>query len=88
MSKTSFPVCLGLVVGAMFAAVHALWSLLVALGLAHSLMSASMRLHMVSASVSVLPFSLGSAVVLVVVTGVFGFVVGWVAGAIWERCGK
>ncbi len=86
MSSKSFPVTLGLTVGGLLAVWHATWSLLVALGWAQPLMDWILRLHMIQLSFQVLPFDIGSAVTLVIVTGVFGFILGWIAGSIWEAC--
>lgn len=78
----------GLTLGAMFGLVHLLWSLVVALGLAQSLINWVLKVHMLESSHTVLPFSLSSAVTLVVVTSLIGFVVGYVFGTIWNKVQK
>ena len=78
----------GLTLGAMFGLAHLLWSLVVALGLAQSLINWILKVHMLEASHTVLPFSLSSAVTLVVVKSLIGFVVGYVFATIWDKVQK
>ena len=75
----------GLAVGALFSSVHLLWSVLVALGWAQPLVDFIFWAHMVSVAYIVLPFDLGAAATLLVVTALIGFVVGNVFARIWNR---
>ncbi len=78
----------GLAVGGTVAIMHAAWSLVVFAGLAESLLKWIWGLHFISMSVTVLPFSLSTALMLVVVTGAVGYVAGYVAGELWGCAGK
>ncbi|MEK7115966.1 MAG: hypothetical protein AAB879_01065 [Patescibacteria group bacterium] len=83
--NTSHPHQLGLVLGGTLGAVHVLWSLLVAFGLAHTLIGWSLRLHFLKLQVSLAPFDLMTAVGLVIVTSLIGYVIGYLVGVIWNR---
>ncbi len=78
----------GLFSGAFFALVHALWSLLVAVGVAQAYMDFIFRLHMLEPFMVVLPFSIGSAALLVVLTGIIGYIVGYVSCQMWNAMVK
>ena len=68
---------------------HALWSLLVLFGLAQGLLNFIFKIHFFSTSpLTVAGFSLTKAVALIVVTGIFGYVVGWVFGWLWNKLHK
>ncbi len=86
MKKSSHT--LGLVLGGLFGLWHALWSLLVAIGAAKPLMDWVFTLHMIRVQYTLLPFDPTKAIVLVVVTAIMGYVMGWLAGAIWEKVAK
>lgn len=78
----------GLTLGGVIALLHLVWSALVALGLAQGFVNWILRIHMLEVSHTVLPFSISSAVVLVVVTGLVGFAVGYVFATIWNHVQK
>ncbi|HZQ29960.1 MAG TPA: hypothetical protein VFA93_02695 [Patescibacteria group bacterium] len=78
----------GLSVGLFVAAVHTVWSLLVALGFAQTLMTWSMNWHMVSGQWSVGAFNLTSALTLIVVSAVVGYVLGYAFATIWNQVHK
>lgn len=75
----------GLTVGGTVALLHVAWSVLVFLGLGQSLMESSQRLHFVSMGATVLPFSFGTALSLVIVAGAIGYGAGYIAGELWSR---
>lgn len=75
----------GLAFGGLLGLWHLLWSLLVAFGLAQPLLDWIFELHMISPPYMVLPFSFSSASMLVVVTTVFGYVVGYACAIIWNN---
>lgn len=66
------------------AIVHAVWSLMVLVGLAKSFMDWIFNLHFMSFQYSINPFSFGNAVMLVIVTGIIGYLMGWVLGWLWN----
>ena len=81
----------GLVVGSMLAIWHAVWSILVATGLAKPLYDWTLGLHFITLQYSINPFDWGHAITLVIVTYVIGYIVGSVLGWLWNwahRTGK
>jgi hypothetical protein len=84
MSRTN-PPSFGLVFGIFLAAWHALWSFLVWLGAAQTLIDFIFRLHMITPPYKIAAFNLGTAAALVAVTALIGYVMGWVVGFIWNR---
>jgi thiamine transporter ThiT len=80
------PQKVGLALGSLVGLLHFLWSVLIALGVGQALVDWIYEVHMIEVStVNVLPFSLSSAVVLVVVTFVIGNVVGYLFASIWNK---
>ncbi len=79
---------LGLTLGMFAALVHLLLSIFVALGIAEPLVKWSLSMHFLSLGVSFNAFNLGSAVVLVVMAFVMGYIVGHVLAALWNWTGK
>ncbi len=75
-------------VGGTVALIHLGWSLLVMLGWATGLMDFLFSLHFLSNPYVVQVFDLGKALMLVVVTGVFGYVMGWVFAWVWNMVKK
>ena len=86
MSRTN-PHSFGLVFGIFLAVWHALWSILVWIGAAQSLMDFIFRLHMITPPYKIATFHLGTAAALVLVTAGIGYMMGWVVGSIWIRFG-
>lgn len=82
MAKTSIAHQYGLTLGVTLGLVHLGWALLVALELAQPLMSFVIKAHMVQASQTVLPFTLEAAAVLVVITAIAGYALGYIFGAV------
>ncbi len=79
------PAKTGLVVGAFIALWHVVWSALVALGLAQSLVDFVLWMHMISLPYVVKAFDLSAAATLVVITWIFGCIIGYVFAKIWNR---
>ncbi len=75
----------GLVVGGAFAIMHAVWALAVFLGVAKPFLDFVMGLHFLNFQYDVLPFSWGSALTLIVITGIIGYLVGAVLGFLWNK---
>lgn len=86
MNRTN-PHKFGLVFGIFLAVWHALWSLLVWLGAAQPLIDLIFRLHMITPPYRIAAFDVGTAAALVALTAAIGYVMGWVAGFIWNRFG-
>jgi len=68
----------GLALGGFAAFMHLVWSVLVALGLAQPLVDFITYLHMVSNPYTISEFNLSLAIGLIVITGVVGYVFGWI----------
>ncbi len=84
----TFPQRLGLTLGTFAALIHAVWSLFVAIGLAEPLMVGLMRMHFIEESREVSDFFFGDAIVLIFVSFVIAYGLGWVLGSLWNRVNK
>lgn len=74
----------GLVTGSLAGLVHAVWSLMVFLGLAQGWMDWVFSLHFLENPFTVGTFNLVTALILIVVTSIVGFVAGFVFANIWN----
>jgi hypothetical protein len=63
---------------------HLIWSILLAIGWAKPLLDFILNVHHISLNYSLLTFSLGRAVLLIVVTFAVGYVFGFVFATIWN----
>ncbi len=79
---------LGLTTGILLALAHAIWSTLIAFGLAKPFMDWVLSLHSLSMDYTVNPFDILRAAILIVLTFVIGYILGWVFAAIWNRVKK
>ena len=75
---------LGLVFASFMAASHLLWSWLVLTGMAQTVISWIFRLHFIEPVYQIMPFDLGVALTLVLLTAAIGYVSGWVLAALWN----
>ena len=75
----------GLAVGGLLGLVHLVWALLVAVGLAQSLLDFIFGLHFLRNPYTVELFRFGTAILLVIVTAIVGYVFGWLFAMIWNR---
>lgn len=75
----------GLTLGALFGLIHLVWSLLVAFGWAQAYLDFVLGMHMLQNPYVVQVFSAGKAIVLIVITAVIGYVVGWVFAKLWNK---
>lgn len=78
----------GLVLGLFMAVVHAAWAFLVGLGVAQGLLDWATKMHMMENPYIVFNFNLGTAIGLVVMTFVAGYVFGWIFAALWNSLRK
>lgn len=79
------PVKTALTVGAFVGGWHVVWSLLVAFGWAQPIIDFVLWMHMVSVPWVVKPFDFSASITLVVVTYVFGYIIGFIFARIWNR---
>ncbi len=75
----------GLVIGALIAGWHFVWSFLVLLGWAQPIINFVFWAHMIKPVYFVKPFDLVAAVALIVITAVIGYIFGFVGAVIWNR---
>jgi hypothetical protein len=78
------PVSLGFVLALFLAVSHALWAGMVAAGLAQSFIDFIFWAHFLHDPYVVEPFEFSRAAVLVLSTGVLGYVGGLIAGTVWN----
>lgn len=74
----------GLVFGGLVAIAHVMWALLVFAGLAKPFLDWIYGLHFLNFQYVVAPFSFANALTLVIVTGIVGYLMGYVAGSLWN----
>jgi len=88
MKRKPKPESVALAAGTFGALVHALWAVLVAVGVAQPLMDWLYSLHFLDNPHVVAEFELGKAVTLLVVTFVFWYASGWLAALVWNWAGE
>lgn len=77
-----------LTLGAFAGVVHIFWSLLVALGFAQNLTDWIYWLHFANNPLRIRQFDIGTALMLVVVTSLVGYAVGFVFATVWNEVHK
>lgn len=78
----------GLALGSVIGGWHFLWSLLVALGWAQAVIDFIFWMHFIKPVYVVGPFNVLTALILVAVTALVGFAVGYTFAAVWNRVHK
>lgn len=74
----------GLAFGGLLGILHAVWAAMVLIGIAKPFMDWILGLHFMSFQYEITAFSFGNAVLLVVVTAVIGYMMGFVFGWLWN----
>jgi hypothetical protein len=82
--KTIHPMKAGIAFAALIGGWHLCWAVLVAFGLAQPLIDFIFWMHFIKPVYVVGPFNLMTAVVLIAVTSVFGFVVAYAFSLLWN----
>lgn len=77
-----------MVLGIFVALMHAIWMLMIYLGLAQIYLNWIFGLHLITNPYKVLPFNFGTALTLIIVTFIVGYIMGWVFAFIWNRLHK
>ena len=75
----------GLALGSVIGGWHALWSLLVAAGWAQPVIDFVFWMHFIKPVYVVGPFNALTALILVAVTALAGYALGYAFGAVWNR---
>jgi hypothetical protein len=75
----------GLTLGTTIGGLHLVWSLLIAIGLAQPLVDFVLKIHMVKPMYIVDSFNAGSALLLIVITAIIGYIVGYTFASIWNK---
>ena len=78
----------GLILGSFLGLWHLTWSLLVLLKLAQPFLNFIFSVHMIAPPYTVLPFNIGRAAMLIIVTALLGYLFGLVLGTIWNKVAK
>jgi hypothetical protein len=81
----SNPNKLGLVFAILLGGWHLVWSILVATGWGQALYEFILWAHMIHLTITIGPFDLGASITLIVVTTIFGYIVGYTTSLVWNR---
>lgn len=81
MSTTKTALTFGFLLGGW----HIVWSLLVALGWAQSIIDFIFWAHMISLPIVVKPFDATAAVALIIITTIIGYIFGYAMAVIWNK---
>jgi len=68
--------------------VHLIWVILVGLNLANPWIAWLLGLHFLNNPFRFQPFDYATAIVLIIVTGILGYAVGWVFATVWNWVDK
>ena len=82
------PMTVALYSGFFIAAIHLVWSLMVAFGLGQLYLDWIFGLHFLNNPFTTAPFNLGTMLTLLVVTFAVGFVFGWLGTIGWNKMVK
>lgn len=74
----------GLVLGTLYGGWHLVWATLVAFGWAQAVINFVFWMHFIMPPFVIKPFRAEVAAILIVVTAILGYVMGYVLGALWN----
>lgn len=75
----------GLVLGTLMGGWHLLWALLVAIGWAQPVIDFILRIHFIKPIYVIDAFNAGVALLLVTVTSLIGYALGFMFGVLWNK---
>ena len=75
----------GLALALTLGLIHACWALLVATGWAQAYIDFIFKLHFIQLDLKIEPFHPGTALLLVSITALIGYCLGWLFGMIWKK---
>lgn len=73
-----------LVFGFVVSIIHLIWLLMVIFGIGQLYLNWILGLHQVSLPITVLPFNLMNGILLLIVTFIAGYLMGWVFAYFWN----
>ncbi|MFA6888792.1 MAG: hypothetical protein WC254_04835 [Candidatus Woesearchaeota archaeon] len=79
---------LGITMAIFLGAMHAVWALAVAVNIGQKFLDFIFPMHFLSNVYSVMTFSFATALMLVVMATVCGYVMGWLFAALWNYVDK
>ncbi len=85
MGNTIQPNKAGLALGALLGLWHLAWAILVAIGWAQPLINFIFWLHFIKPIYVIEPFNVGTAALLVAITAIIGYVMGFIFALLWNR---
>lgn len=78
----------GLALGTLIALVHLVWVSIVRLGFGDNILGGIMRLHFINCPAVITPFSIGTAVFLVIIAFIAGYILGWLFAVFYNYYDK
>ena len=75
----------GLVLGSLLGGWHLVWAIVVAAGWGQPLIDFVLWMHFLKPVYVVEPFSIGRAIILILVTAAVGYCIGYVGALAWNR---
>lgn len=85
LSRVVNPNKVALVCAVVLAGWHALWAVLVFLGVAQAIYDFILWAHMIHLALTIGPFEPLAAVTLIVLTSIIGYLIGYFGAIVWNR---
>jgi len=79
---------IAMIFGLLLGGWHLIWSILILIGLAQPFLNFIFWIHMLSVPVTVKAFTITQSLILILVTFVIGYVVGWAFAFLWNALRK
>ena len=75
----------GLALGSLLGGWHLAWAIVVAAGWGQTLIDFVLWMHFIKAVFVVDPFTIGRAVILILITAAIGYCIGFLGAVVWNR---